>query len=105
MTPTEIITYMDQMIASMKPEERIVLATALLPRITQLLLEGLPGAPGVPNSSDRNLNVKEAAERLGVSTRYLYTHARKLPFSVRMGSRVLFSSSGIDAWLKSRRGR
>ena len=46
------------------------------------------------------LTVDAAAERLGVSTDYLYRHQDTLPFSRRMGRKLLFSSLGIDTYLK-----
>jgi predicted DNA-binding transcriptional regulator AlpA len=54
---------------------------------------------------DRLLDVKEAAQRLGTSTDYLYRHGRTLPFTVRVGSRLRFSSRGIDRYIRVRQGR
>lgn len=54
-------------------------------------------------SGDRLLTVAEAAARLGVSKDYLYRHAKKLPFARRMGRKLLFSSEGINQYIK--RGR
>ena len=52
---------------------------------------------------DSLLSVEEAAERLGMSTDYLYRNSKKLPFTRRMGRKVLFSSAGIDQYIT--RGR
>ena len=54
---------------------------------------------------DRNLSVKEAAERMGVSVSYLYQNHGKLPFTVKIGSRLLFSSDGIAKWLRRQQGK
>lgn len=54
-------------------------------------------------TEDRLLNVEEAAERLGMSTDYLYRHKDKFPFTRRMGRKLLFSSVGIDAYIRQRR--
>ena len=54
---------------------------------------------------DRLLDVREAAQRLGTSTDYLYRHGRTLPFTVRVGSRLRFSSRGIDRYIRVRQGR
>jgi len=59
----------------------------------------------VPQEPDRLLDVQEAAERLGVSTDWLYRHARRLPFVVRNGRLLRFSSQGIDRFIKTRQGR
>ena len=56
------------------------------------------------NQEDRLLSAKEAAERLSVSTDYLYRN-KNLPFRVKLpnSSKALFSSNGIDRYLKSQR--
>ena len=53
---------------------------------------------------DRLLTVKEAAKRLGVCPDYLYRN-KNLPFRVRLPNsrKALFSSQGIDRYLKSQR--
>jgi excisionase family DNA binding protein len=51
---------------------------------------------------DELLTVDAAAERLGVSADYLYRHQDKLPFTRRMGRKLLFSSVGIDAYLRKK---
>lgn len=67
-----------------------------------------PSADGKSQTlaEDSLLTVQEAAERLGVSPDYLYRHARKFPFTVRLGPRQLrFSSGGIDRYIRNRAGR
>lgn len=54
---------------------------------------------------DHLLDVKEAAQRLGTSTDHLYRHGCTLPFTVRVGSRLRFSSRGIDRYIRVRLGR
>lgn len=56
-----------------------------------------------PPAPDTLLNVSEAAKRLHCSPDYLYRHSGKLPFTRRMGSKLLFSSVGIDAYLRKAR--
>jgi excisionase family DNA binding protein len=58
-----------------------------------------------PEPEDRNLSADEAAQRLGLSRDYLYRNANKLPFTVRIGTRVLFSARGLDRWNRARTGR
>jgi|GEM_PF-1166867 predicted DNA-binding transcriptional regulator AlpA len=57
-----------------------------------------PASPS-PRENDRLASVEEAAGRLGISTDYLYRHADEYPFTRRIGSRLLFSSSGIDQFI------
>lgn len=67
-----------------------------------------PPAESVPEgvaTEDRLLDVREAAQRLGTSADYLYRHGRTLPFTVRVGSRLRFSSRGIDRYIRVRQGR
>lgn len=53
--------------------------------------------------SDTLLNVAEASERLGMSTDWLYRHAKELPFTKRIGPRQLrFSEAGIEKYIKNR---
>jgi excisionase family DNA binding protein len=48
--------------------------------------------------SDYNLSVEEAADRLRVSKDYLYRQAHRLPFTVRIGRKLLFSAKGLEKW-------
>lgn len=59
------------------------------------------GSPRVEARPDELLDVDEAAKRLGCSRDYLYHHHRRLPFTRRLGKRLLFSSEGMDRYLKS----
>ena len=52
---------------------------------------------------DQNLEIGEAARRLGVSRDYLYRHHSKFKFTRREGRKLLFSSAGLDAYLKKAR--
>lgn len=53
---------------------------------------------------DRMLTIEEAAELIGVSRRWLYRHAKTLPFSRKLSRKVLrFSRAGIARWLATRR--
>jgi len=55
-----------------------------------------------PDRHDELLSVEQAADRLGVSEKYLYTHHPQFSFTCRMGRKLLFSSSGIDEHIKKR---
>jgi len=54
-------------------------------------------------SPDVLLNVKEAAERLGMSAGYVYRHHADFPFVRRIGRSLLFSSAGIQTYLAGKR--
>lgn len=49
---------------------------------------------------DRLLDVKGAAERLGVSTSQMYRTADDFPFTIRTGRTLRFSSVGIGRWIE-----
>jgi predicted DNA-binding transcriptional regulator AlpA len=46
----------------------------------------------------RNLDVAEAAKRLGISRDWLYRHASELPFALRIGRRLVFDSAALERW-------
>jgi excisionase family DNA binding protein len=52
---------------------------------------------------DELLDVEQAAARMNVSMDYLYRRHKRLPFTRRMGKRLLFSSNGLDSFLKKSR--
>ena len=63
-----------------------------------------------PYSEDRdapeaNLSAQKAARSLGVSLAWIYKNARRLPFTLRIGRRLLFSARGLERWNKQRQGR
>src|SRR5262249_48907318 len=61
------------------------------------------GCAGVP-PGDRLLNIHEAAEKLGVKVGWLYRHAARLPFTVRVSPRrVRFSERGIEQYIAQRK--
>ena len=51
-----------------------------------------------PGQEARNLDVAEAAKRLGISRDWLYRHASELPFALRIGRRVVFDSLALERW-------
>jgi uncharacterized protein len=95
----ELQTVLDSL-QKMRPEQlpgllgelEIIRATALL-RLS---------APAVPDRHDELVTVQSAAERLGISTDYLYRHADQFPFTRRMGRKLVFSSLGIDEYIRRR---
>lgn len=56
------------------------------------------------NEGDRLLDAPEAAKLLTVSEDWLYRHAKKLPFTRKLGPKMLrFSSIGIQKYLGTRK--
>jgi predicted DNA-binding transcriptional regulator AlpA len=51
------------------------------------------------------LDVEAAANRLGVSTSWLYRRAARLPFTVRIGGRFRFDPRGLARYVADRTGR
>lgn len=94
--------------ASSLPAEAIPELRGQLAKLDTLLLCRLLGANSNGNPSTpagRNLGVKEASQKIGVSQDWLYRKAGELPFTVRIGRRVLFSESGIEKYIRQRMGR
>lgn len=67
--------------------------TNLQPYITDILSNQMS------ISQDRTLDIPQAAEHLGISDKTLYTMCKqkKIPHR-RLGSRITFSLSSLDAW-------
>jgi hypothetical protein len=60
-------------------------------------------APPVVTAPDTLLDVRKAAKRLGVKRGFLYRHHAKFSFTRRMGTKLLFSANGLEAYIE--RGR
>ena len=56
-------------------------------------------APAEETRPDEVLTVDEAALRMRVSKSYLYQHHARLTFARKEGSRLFFSSSGLEKYL------
>ena len=77
---------------------------ALVARLLTLLAEG-PQPEKQGHENDRLLTATEAAALLGVTPRWLYRHARRLPFARRLSRKVLrFSEVGVRRYLETHRG-
>ena len=97
MTPDELVRDLEQRAAH---AERIG-AQAPVAAIYRLVLEEVGQLDGTPEerTPDRLLSAEVAAERMGVSKRYIYNHADTLPFTKRLGRTVRFSERGLERWL------
>jgi len=69
-----------------------------LERIRATAFARMMSPPATPR--DELLDIGEAAKRLRVSRDYLYRRHARLPFTRRMGSKILFSANGIDSYLR-----
>jgi excisionase family DNA binding protein len=72
----------------------VQLATLQAPLLARALIGGRQDDGG-----DTLLTVAEASAQLGLGEDWLYRHARKLPFTVRVGRQVRFSSRRLDAYI------
>jgi predicted DNA-binding transcriptional regulator AlpA len=56
------------------------------------------------SEEDRLLDAEEASRLLCVSSDWLYRHAKRLPFTRKLGPKMLrFSSHGIQKYLATRK--
>jgi predicted DNA-binding transcriptional regulator AlpA len=91
------------------PVERIPLALATLAAwqsalVARLLVAPTPGPESAPEVEDRMLTVKECAERLRRSTKWVYRRTKTLPFARCLGPRSwVYSQRGLEKWLAQRR--
>lgn len=71
-------------------------------RSAAVLARMLSGAES--SQSDRILNIDELTVAMGVSRRWLFSHASRLPFVTRVSRRSLTGSEkGMRKWLANRR--
>jgi predicted DNA-binding transcriptional regulator AlpA len=70
---------------------------AVLAELAPLSSTGNGKAP--PPAPGRQLTAREAAPLLGVSVRWLYRHAKTLPFAKRLADKTLrFDAAGLAQW-------
>lgn len=95
--------------AAALPKEAIAQFRGELARLDTILLTALLSggrAHSLMPDGDRLLDVEAAAQKLGTSPDWLYRHASKLPFVLRIGKKQLrFSDAGIDRYIADRAGR
>jgi hypothetical protein len=86
------------------------LPEALREELKQLIREGvreelsvISGAT-LPGNRDELLTPEQAAEILGQDVRWLYRHAKKLPFTRRISRKNLrFSEAGLRRWIAAKK--
>lgn len=90
--------------AGLPAEARQVLMLRALAALAALAT--LPACQPAPApETDRLLDAREAAARLGMTPDWLYRRAPRLPFTVRLGRALRFSAAGIDRYIRARQGR
>lgn len=105
--PRAVLDDLDRLIAEAPAGQLPALVTALTAKAgtAAARMLAVPHDPAPSPGPDENLVVAEAARRLGVSRDWLYRHAKRLPFAVRIGRRLLFSARGLERWNSRRQGR
>jgi predicted DNA-binding transcriptional regulator AlpA len=78
--------------------------TLTVAQLREIVREEIQAARAPEHDTDRLLSADEAATLLAVSPDWLYRHAKKLPFTRKLGPKMLrFSSHGIHKYLATRR--
>lgn len=91
------------------PVTEIPVLVGDLERIKALLFARLVSPDGrsdgqPPAEADRWLAAEEAAAILNVTPRWLYRHAKRLPFAKRLSRKALrFSEAGLRKWLAAKK--
>lgn len=92
------------MIDGMMNEANNALAEALTAILKPIVREAVQEAINGHRDEDRLLDAEEASRLLCVSPDWLYRHAKRLPFSRKLGPRMLrFSYQGIQKYLATRK--
>ena len=89
--------------ACMSDNPHVIVATP--EQLKALIDEAIKNALGAAASNgDRLLDPPEAAKLLSVSEDWLYHQAKRLPFTRKLGPRLLrFSYQGIMKWMESKK--
>jgi predicted DNA-binding transcriptional regulator AlpA len=78
--------------------------TLTVAQLREIVREEVQAARAPHQDSDRLLDAVEAAKMLSMSTDWLYRHAKRLPFTRKLGPKMLrFSYLGIQKYLSTRR--
>jgi len=81
-----------------------MLVTLTVAQLREIVREEIEAVRNTQKEADRLLSAEEAAEMLSMSTDWLYRNAKKLPFTRKLGPKVLrFSSQGIQKYLSTRK--
>jgi predicted DNA-binding transcriptional regulator AlpA len=81
-----------------------LLITLTVGQLRELVRAEIQAVRTAQQEADRLLNVGEAAKMLSMSEDWLYRHAKKLPFTHKLGPKVLrFSEQGLVKWMATRK--
>ncbi len=81
-----------------------ILGEALFQIIREAVRLELQSFQTESKDEDRLVSIEEATGLLGVSRDWLYRNAKKLPFTKKLGPKMLrFSASGIQKYLTTRK--
>ncbi len=105
----ELLTHLGQAVSDVSPQQ----APALLGELERIravvwlrmtyLSENHLSHSVTEREADQLLTPEEAGRLLGVTPRWLYRHAKRLPFTKRLSRKALrFSEKGLRRWLAAR---
>ena len=73
-------------------------------QLRELIRDEVQAARTSQDQGDRLLDVKETAKMVSMSEDWLYRQAKKLPFTRKLGPKMLrFSQQGIVKWMDTRK--
>ena len=85
-------------------DSRSALESAFEILLRRIIREEIGSLKSELNGQDQLVDAEEAARLLCVSADWLYRHAKKLPFTRKLGPKMLrFSSLGIQKYLATRK--
>ena len=94
---------MDQPTNMPEALDSTMLVTITVGQLRELIRDELKVAKAAHAEVDRMLDAKEASLMLSMSEDWLYRNAKKLPFTRKLGPKMLrFSYQGIKKWLATR---
>src|SRR5262245_2211120 len=95
---------MDQPTSTSKAPDSTMLVTMTAGQLRELVRDAIQAASTTQREVDRMLTAEEAAEMLSMGTDWLYRNAKKLPFTRKLGPKMLrFSEQGIIKWLATKK--
>jgi predicted DNA-binding transcriptional regulator AlpA len=95
---------MDQPTPKGSAPDSTLLVTITVGELRGLIRDEIKAATNTQTEVDRLLTAEEAAEMLSMSMDWLYRNAKKLPFSRKVGPKMLrFSQQGIVKWMATRK--
>jgi predicted DNA-binding transcriptional regulator AlpA len=95
---------MDQPTPTPNASDSTLLVTITIGQLRGLIREEIQAARAPQQDADRLLSADEAATLLSVSPDWLYRHAKKLPFTRKLGPKMLrFSHQGILKYVAARK--